>query len=142
MVRVKSLLMVRILGFWGSKIEIAFPEKRVMSWIQKEKDLLSDLKISRVLTRGSLANRWFHRYNHLRTVISIKRFSPFARVAEQADAADSKSADLTVIGVRFPSRVPSFLAIVHVSNSYTKMIHITFSNNSPTLTSHSGEEGE
>ena len=29
-----------------------------------------------------------------------------ARMAEQADAADSKSADLTVMGVRFPLRAP------------------------------------
>ena len=30
-----------------------------------------------------------------------------ARMAEQADAADSKSADLTVMGVRFPLRAPA-----------------------------------
>ena len=50
---------------------------------------------------------------HFRTRGSFrkKHFSPpnvfhQARVAEQADAADSKSAGGDTIGVRFPSRVP------------------------------------
>ena len=48
-------------------------------------------------------------FSLIRTLVT-KNLSPkifvIARMAEQADAADSKSADLTVMGVRFPLRAP------------------------------------
>ena len=69
---------------------------------------------------------------HLR-IIGASRIFPKARVAEQADAADSKSADLTVIGVRFSSRAPSNDAILYFSPSCAKINFKNISDNSPTL---------
>ena len=57
-----------------------------------------------------------------------------ARMAEQADAADSKSADLTVMGVRFPLRAPSNTAKNYSSPSCAKIIPRNISDTSPTLT--------
>ena len=46
---------------------------------------------------------------------NVKHPSSQARVAEQADAADSKSAGGDTIGVRFSSRAPSHHAILSLS---------------------------